>query len=353
MRIGIIGGGQLGLMMAEAAKPYDVEIVGLDPNPKCPLSQVADKMIIGGYSDKDIFRKLVDDTDVITYEFENVDIDLVSTYEEFIPQKAPGLYYSRNRLIEKEYVNELGIPTAIFEKYTSKYQFEYPVIIKTTTGGYDGKGQYVIQNKNDLDHFHPDSSTEYIVEKLVLFDYEISVIVSRDKNDNVVCYPISINVHKEGILFTSLVDNSVPLQLKNLAYKQSTELVRKLNYVGTLAVEYFIVGDEVIFNEFAPRPHNSGHYSIEGCTVSQFENHMRAVMGLHVITPKMVNPSLMINVLGQDVKRLTAKYGTDVFVHDYMKLESKYNRKMGHLTILSSTVSKLNTIKNRIVEERI
>ena len=353
MRIGIIGGGQLGMMMAEAAKKYDMEVVGLDPSRNCPLSTVADKMIIGKYDDAGLFKKIIDDVDVVTYEFENVNLDLVKTFEKHIPQKAAGLYFSRNRLTEKKYVRKLGIPTPNFQKYTKNYVFTSPVIIKTTEGGYDGKGQYVIKNENDLKQFKKVCSIEYIVEELVPFDYEISVIVSRDKKDKVVCYPIPVNTHVDGILYTSKVDNEIPKEIKEMANKHTVALIKKLDYVGTLAVEYFVVGNKVIFNEFAPRPHNSGHYSIEGCSISQFENHIRAITGMDVLEPELVYPSLMINVLGQDVSRLKTNYGNDVFIHDYQKLESKHNRKMGHLTIVHSDVSKLNTIKNEIVEERI
>lgn len=353
MKIGIIGGGQLGLMMAEAAKKYGMEIVGLDPNIECPLSRIADEMIIGNYNDRKMFELLVEKTDVVTYEFENVDLDLVTKFQKKIPQKAKGLFYSRNRLIEKKYVNELGITTPSFEEYKLSYQFEKPVIIKTTTGGYDGKGQYVIKNKSDLAKFIPQFNVEYIVEDLIPFDYEISVIATRDKFDTVVCFPIPSNTHKNGILHTSVIDNTIPRTIKEQAQRHTRRLIKELDYIGTLAVEYFVVGTSVVFNEFAPRPHNSGHYSIEACSVSQFENHIRAITGLEVIQPVLINSSLMLNVLGQDNNLLSQKYEKNIFVHNYFKNGCKENRKMGHITIVDSTRSKLITIKNKIVEERV
>lgn len=351
MRIGIIGGGQLGLMMAEAAKKYGFQVVGLDPNPDCPLSRIANEIIVGDYSDEYFFRQLVNTVDFITYEFENVDLKLIHTHEKLIPQKADGLYYSRNRITEKKYVNSIGIPTAKFEEYSLDYIYKSPVIIKTTTGGYDGKGQYVIKSENDLDQFKCNIKNEYIVEELIDFDYEVSVIVSRDKNGSVVSYPIPVNSHMNGILFTSTINGKIPEIVENKAIQYTKQLIEELDYVGTLSVEYFVIKDKVIFNEFAPRPHNSGHYSIEGCSVSQFENHIRAIVGLDLLKPRLIHHSLMINVLGQDVKRLYKEYGSNVFIHDYHKKEAKENRKMGHITIVNSDDSEINIIKKMIVED--
>ncbi len=351
MIIGIIGGGQLGMMMAEASAKYDVKIIGLDPNVDCPLSYHADEMIISEYNDESAFAKLVEKSDVITYEFENVDLSLVDKYSSHIPQKSSGLRNSRNRLTEKEYANSLDIKTAKFLKLNSIDDVFTPSIIKTTTGGYDGKGQHLISEKNDIDQLSLNDDIEYIVEELVKFDFEISVVASRDAFGNVVTYPIPKNTHRNGILFTSEVFNDLSPKIVTQAIEYTNRIIDDLDYIGTLAIEYFIKGDEVIFNEFAPRPHNSGHYTIEGCNVSQFENHIRAIMGMEVLVPTLSNPTIMINVLGQDdafVKRASAD---NAFVHMYNKKVSNFNRKMGHITIMNKSQNQLTKTKNYIIGE--
>ncbi|AIO18178.1 N5-carboxyaminoimidazole ribonucleotide synthase [Candidatus Izimaplasma bacterium HR1] len=350
MRIGIIGGGQLGLMMAEAAKKYNHIIVGLDPNECCPLSHVADEMIVGQYNNKELFKEFEEKCDVITYEFENVDMDLVSQYEDKIPQKRAALFYSRNRLTEKAFARDLNIPTAKFLKYDKQLLF-YPSIIKTTTGGYDGKGQWKISKKEDVDQMLFDSNIEYIIEELVEFDYEISVVASRDSFGNVSFIPIPVNKHRNGILFTSTVFDDIDSLIVSKAKEYTTRIIEDLDYVGTLAVEYFVKGNQVIFNEFAPRPHNSGHYSIEGCSVSQFENHILAITNQKVMKSHLINPTIMINVLGQDNGFIEDISDSSVHYHDYNKTERKNDRKMGHITIVSSTISEAQSIKNNVIKE--
>lgn len=349
MVIGIIGGGQLGLMMAEAAKEYHHKIVGLDPNDTCPLSTIADEMIVSVYDNNEAIDLLMRQCDVVTYEFENVDLALLQKFETKIPQKTNALYYSRNRLIEKTFAENLGIKVPKFIEYQKHTAF-YPSIIKTTTGGYDGKGQYRINNRGELNQFVADKSIEYIVEELVAFDYEISVIVSRDTFGNKVFYPIPKNTHRNGILFTSTVledvDNSVMVKAK----EYTSLIVEKLDYVGTLAVEYFVKGQTVLFNEFAPRPHNSGHYTIEGCSVSQFENHILAITGEKVLKTRLINPSIMVNILGQDVEIVKQLNIDGIYYHDYKKNECKTNRKMGHITIATEKSSNVVSIRNNLIK---
>ncbi len=351
MRIGIIGGGQLGMMMAESVKEYDVEVIGLDPNPDCSLSYVAEGMIIGDYNDEASFEKLAKRVDMITYEFENVDLELINKYKNLIPQKSAALQYSRNRLTEKNYVSKLGIPTVKYELLTGDYVYRYPVIVKTTTGGYDGKGQQRIRQQSDIDHNRFSEDIEYIVEEFIEFDYEISVILTRDTFGNVVSYPIPINNHVNGILFTSLVTNEINKVIKGKAIDYSTRIIEALDYVGTMAVEFFIREEEVIFNEFAPRPHNSGHYTIEGCNLSQFENHMRAIMGEEIKDVKLINPTIMINVLGQNMDYTKGVSNDDVYIHMYQKKECLTNRKMGHITVVKADENDLKNIMREIIGE--
>ena len=351
MNIGIIGGGQLGMMMAEASKKYGHKIIGLDPNPNCSLSRCADEMVVASYENIQAFELLVSKSDVITYEFENVELSMIEKHIEIIPQKSKGLLKSKNRLIEKVYASKLNIPTVNYLELKHIHDIFYPSIIKTTTGGYDGKGQHRILCKDDIDHFPHNAQYNYIIEALVDFDYEISVIATRDQFGEIVTFPIPVNTHKNGILYESDVTKNLPNVVSEKAIDYTKRIINDLDYVGTLAVEYFVVGDDVIFNEFAPRPHNSGHYTIEGCTVSQFENHILAITNEHVETPKLLQPVSMINVLGQNMAFVEMCSTDNGFVHLYGKNEKKRDRKMAHITILGNSKSEIQKKINHITKE--
>ncbi len=352
MVIGIFGGGQLGMMMAQEAINLGHQVIGLDPNPKCPLSYYATEMITAQYSDKKAFEELVKKTDVITYEFENVDLNFVKEYEYMIPQKKEALLKSKNRIIEKEYAKNLGIPTPSFTKYSSKKEIQIPSVIKTTTGGYDGKGQFYIRSKHDIDHLELSIENEYIIEAFLSFDNEISVVATRDQFGNIATYPIPINTHRNGILFTSEIYNQFNVEIIEKAKTYSTKLINELDYVGTLAIEYFIIGNNVVFNEFAPRPHNSGHYTIEGASISQFKNHILAITGEKVIDPKLLQPTIMINVLGQDMAFIDrANELEETYIHMYNKDIAKTDRKMGHITILGNSVQEVKEKLSFITKE--
>lgn len=336
MRIGIIGGGQLGLMMAEAAHHLNHFVVGLDPNKDCSLSYEADEMLVAEYNDNKIVQLLSEKVDVITYEFENVDLDLIEHYLHCIPQKSNALALSRNRFIEKSFAQNLGIPIVQFELLKDVEQITYPSIIKTTTGGYDGKGQVKILIDEDIEKFHFQPNTEYIIERFFDFDYEISVISTRSLTGEVVHFPIPKNTHKNGILYTCEITDEISQSIQKQAQKYSQQIIDSTDYVGTMAVEYFVKEGVVYFNEFAPRPHNSGHYTIEGCNVSQFENHIRAITNMKLIEPILLQPTCMINVLGHQ-RFLVDRMTFDIcFYHDYYKNSSLVNRKIGHITCISS-----------------
>jgi 5-(carboxyamino)imidazole ribonucleotide synthase len=351
MMIGIVGGGQLGLMMAEAAIPLGHTVVGLDPEPSCPLSHVAQHMIIAPYDDPSAIHDLAAQVDVLTYEFENVDATRLSPYEEQLPQTTHALVVAKDRWNEKTFAVECGIPTPRFARYRDKKDAVVPSIIKTTKGGYDGKGQYWIRTEEDLANA-PDQVDDfaYLMEDIVPFDYEISVIATRDQAGNIVTYPIPINTHEQGILRTSYVGTDIPKSIQDEAVRLTRVLITRLSYVGTLAVEYFVWGDQVLFNEFAPRPHNSGHYSIEGCDVSQFENHIRAITGMAVVSPTLRTTTLMINELGQDPPFSQVSWAGCTY-HDYHKTERRAGRKMGHMTCLLGPEVNRTSIVNRLLGE--
>ena len=350
MKIGIIGGGQLGLMMAEAARKLDFDVIGLDPNIECPLSFVA-PIIVGDYTDKTAFKKLADSCDVLTYEFENVDLDLVHEYAHMIPQKAMALEISKHRIIEKTFAASCDLPIPTFHTFKDKKDITLPCVIKTTTDGYDGKGQYVIKTVKQLEDFTPIKGIEYIVEALIPFDYEVSCIVSRDVFGYTEVQPIPINTHKQGILFLSDVTTDVPKDIIDMITKYTKKLVDALDYIGTLAVEYFVIKDKVIFNEFAPRPHNSGHFSIEGSSVSQFKNHILAICGLPVEKTCLKQPSIMLNLLGHSISVMDRfKFIDNIYFHDYHKSCIKPGRKMGHVTISDSNIIALKKSLLQILE---
>ena len=228
MIIGIIGGGQLGMMMAEAAKKYNHTIIGLDPNSECSLSYVADEMVIADYNDHSAFQELANKCEVITYEFENVDLELIEKYKHLIPQKSDALYYSRNRLVEKNFALSLGIPTPRFEKLRLDNIF-FPSIIKTTTGGYDGKGQWKLTSKSDVDQYENDVKKEMIIEELVEFDYEISVVMTRDQYGKVDHLPVPVNYHRNGILHISEVTNDLDYLIEEQAVSYTKRIIEKLD----------------------------------------------------------------------------------------------------------------------------
>lgn len=351
MIIGIVGGGQLGLMMAEAAHQKGHTVIGLDPTKHCPLSTNANKMIVAAYNDKDAFHSLVNQSDVITYEFENVDSSFVKRYEDMIPQKQKALLIARDRLLEKDFAHSLDIPTPRYKAINQISDLFYPSILKTRTGGYDGKGQVKLTTKNAIDQLSINDDLMYILEEYVSFDYEISVIASRSMSGDIVTFPIPINIHKNGILFQSKVYRNIPVHIQQKAIQYTKDIITALDYVGTLAVEYFVAGEEVLFNEFAPRPHNSGHYTIEGCNVSQFMNHILAITGEELIQPTLLSNTIMINELGQDEHFHATMDKTICTYHDYHKKSRKHNRKMAHITCISNDLDTLDKQAIKITGE--
>jgi len=353
MKIGILGGGQLGMMLAQAAIELGHEIVSLDPNENCSITRYSNLHLTYDYDDEIGIKKLVDSSDVLTYEFENVDKVVLKKLAEKLPQKVIALEISQNRLEEKNLARRLDILTPYFKKYVNKSDVFYPSIMKTTTGGYDGKGQYLLENSNDFTYEVLKKNQEYIIEELIDFDYEISVISTRDSYGNILFYPIPKNVHKHGILFSSTIGQKIPMYVEHKAKMYTKKIVEELDYVGTFVVEFFVKENEVFFNEFAPRPHNSGHYTIEGCNISQFKNHILAITNQKVITPTLKKPVIMLNVLGQNMEYYRrAENISSVFIHDYHKQEVRPNRKMGHIMITNDSLEECLRIKKIIIGEK-
>lgn len=346
--IGIIGGGQLGRMMSIAAKYMGYEVIVLDPTPNCPTAQVADGQIVAAYDDMDAIKKLTEKSDVVTYEFENVDLAAATYIEEAgkLPQGAFALEITQDREKEKTLMKEAGLPVPKFsivhnstECEEALKNTELPAVIKTCRGGYDGKGQLKIETEQDVDAAikFADQGGTFIIEQWVPFDLEISVVFTREQNGNIAFFPISENEHKAHILSATIVPARVSESVKEKAIAAAKVLAEKINIVGTFAIEMFVKGEDIYINEMAPRPHNSGHYTIEACNVSQFSQHIRAICGLPLNEVQLQNNAIMVNVLGEHMNKALRALTTlpNAFVHLYGKEEPKEKRKMGHITFIA------------------
>lgn len=352
MKIGIIGGGQLGMMMAEQAKLLGHTIMSLDPSPSCSITNFSDCHISKPYNDKEALEFMYESCDVLTYEFENVDLEVLRGYLDKLPQGTEALRISRNRLLEKQFASELRIDVPNFKAVQSIEDIFYPSIVKTVTGGYDGKGQYKVSDSHDIKKAITISNDNLICEEYIPFDYEISVVATRDKHGETIFFPVPVNIHKNGILHLSIVDESVPKSVIKLAKENTLNILEELDYVGTLAVEYFVKDNKVLFNEFAPRPHNSGHYTMDGCDVSQFRTHILAITGEKISSPNKICNTVMVNVLGQNKKFYRrARNIENTTIHDYFKNSTRENRKVGHINITFEDQEEITQIIDTIIEE--
>lgn len=349
--IGIIGGGQLGRMMALSAREAGFKIAVLDPTMDSPCGQVADIQIVAPYDDEAALEELAEISDVITFEFENIDYEGLKRLTEiaYVPQGAEIIRITQNRVTEKEAIVNAGCPVApyivceSYEELVEKIdQIGFPSIVKTARFGYDGKGQQKLLSKEDLPLAkNLFNHSQCIVEGFIPFEKEISVIIQRNGNGETYCLPVGENVHVNHILHETIVPARISTETKQLAEEAARKIAEHLQLIGTLAVEMFVLKDgQIIINELAPRPHNSGHYSIEACNISQFAQHIRAVAGWPLREPKLHSPVVMVNVLGQHVAPLSnsiTKY-PHWSIHLYGKKEAKVNRKMGHVTILTDNI---------------
>ncbi|MGI2329490.1 5-(carboxyamino)imidazole ribonucleotide synthase [Planococcus sp. YIM B11945] len=350
--IGIIGGGQLGRMMAIAAKEAGFKIAVLDPGMDSPTGQVADVQIVAPFNDFHALEELAEASDVITYEFENIDVAGLKQLAEiaYVPQGAELIRVTQNRIYEKQAISAADvaiadyIAAATYEELVNKSsQLDFPFVVKTATGGYDGKGQQTIFSKEELPLAEPlFQNGSCVAEAFVNFEKEISVIIQRNVHGEMMVLPVGENIHKDHILHQTIV----PARIEDATLSRAKEAARKiasyLEMIGTLAVEMFVLENgEIVVNELAPRPHNSGHYSIEGTNVSQFHQHIRAICGWPLREPKLWSDTVMVNVLGEHVAPLASKIAhfPNWSIHLYGKEEAKHKRKMGHVTILTEDIN--------------
>jgi len=358
--IGIIGGGQLGMMIAEAAKKLGYESICLDPNKECSASHYTKEVIQANYDDINALKELGNKSDVLTYEFENVPSEglkyLKDTFN--IPQGIMPLFDSQNRIREKTNAKNLGLNTpkfmAIYSMEDLLKGIEYvgiPCVYKTTTLGYDGHGQVVIKKKEDIEKVKAYLNGEGILEEFIPYDFETSIILIRSK-DKIISFPMGVNKHKNGILDLVIVDKKKAIF--DEIEKASKAFMEKANYYGILTIEYFVKDDKFYFNEMAPRPHNSGHYTIEGCNVSQYTELVKFLVGKEIEEPKLLHKTIMKNILGFDyenMKKITPN--ENIFIHDYFKKEVREKRKMAHITFTNLGLDEYDEkYKNIFSEEK-
>ena len=353
MKIGVIGGGQLGRMLALAGTPLGMSFAFLDPAPDA-CSQALGEHLRGDYNDHEHLRRLADDVDLVTFEFESVPAETVAFLSQFVPvyPSAEALRIARDRWFEKSMFKDLGIPTPDFADIQSQADLDaavaaigLPAVLKTRTLGYDGKGQKVLRKAEDVvGAFAELGSVPCILEGFVPFTGEVSLVAVRARDGETRFYPLVHNRHDSGVLALSIASTDHPLQA--LAEDYVGRVLKQLDYVGVLAFEFFEVDGGLKANEIAPRVHNSGHWTIEGAECSQFENHLRAVTGLPLGSTAKVGESAMLNFLGEvpAVEKVTAI--ADCHLHHYGKA-FKAGRKVGHATLRCADMA---TLKARIAE---
>ena len=345
INLGIIGGGQLGSMLSVAAKKLDIKTIIYCDDKDAPAKNFSDDFICGQYQDVQKINEFVNKVDVITYEFENIPYSTLKEMNKFKPvlPKPSVNRLIQHRIAEKDFINKLNIRTTRYTSVEKKSDFEtledfLPGILKTTTMGYDGKGQYPIKKIDDVNDLNIDFSKGFILEKLVKLKKEISVVITRFGINNYEIYEPIENLHQDQILKYSKIPADINEKIFNQSKEWASQIAEELKFIGTLCVEFFIDRNENLYvNEIAPRVHNSGHLTINAYNVSQFENHVRAVCSLDKIPLKKISNAKMINLIGEQIEpyRQNMKLNENQFFFDYQKKEIKAKRKMGHITTLT------------------
>lgn len=351
--IGVMGGGQLGRMFSISARRMGYRVQIFTPEENSPAGQFADLTRIADYTNEAAVRRFAKDVDVITFEFENIPIETVEwcAQEREVRPAGAILHIAQNRLREKNFLAESGFPLAPFRAVHNAHelasaidQIGRPAILKTAAFGYDGKGQQTINARDDFDEIWSASSAdELVLEGAIDFEKEVSVIVARDPAGKMTTFPVCENIHRNHILDVTVVPARMDSRVEEAAAELAKKIAAKLELVGLLAVEMFLKADgELLVNELAPRPHNSGHWTIEGCLTSQFEQHLRAICGLPLGSTEIIQPSAMANLLGEVWQKGVPAWSKaleidGVHLHLYGKTEPRPRRKMGHLTALAGT----------------
>jgi 5-(carboxyamino)imidazole ribonucleotide synthase len=358
--IGIIGGGQLGKMIAQEAKRMSFKVIILDPTADSPASSVSDESIIADFKDENAITTLANKSDVLTYEIELANSEILKdlSSKNFIVHPSPEtLGIIQNKLRQKLFLKDHGIPVGDFDLVMSKShltnlceRFGYPSILKICENSYDGRGNYIIRSEDNIpecsDYLH---NRQCMLEKFIPFKKEISVMIARNPSGQISSFPIAENIHRNSILDTTIVPARISSTTVAKAEGVAEKTMKALKGSGIFGIEMFVTKDEqVLVNEIAPRPHNSGHYSIEACSISQFEQHLRAILDLPLSKPELLSPAVMVNILGPEdfsgpymitgLKELLSIAG--VKLHIYGKKTSSPRRKLGHITVTAGSPEK-------------
>ncbi|HZG41874.1 MAG TPA: 5-(carboxyamino)imidazole ribonucleotide synthase [Longimicrobium sp.] len=356
--LGMVGGGQLGRMFALEARRMGYRVVVLDPGEDTPAAQFCDRHLRAPFEDLDACLELARLSDVVTLEWENADVATLREMERIVPVR-PGpavLEVAQHRVREKDAARRLGVLTAEYRALGTREELDAalreigaPAILKTARMGYDGKGQAVIRGEGDADaawNAVSSMGSEFILEAMVSFRMEVSVICARSATGETACFPVAENEHRGGILHLTRCPARVSGEIAAEAMRVATALAEGLGVIGLLAVEMFVDAEgRILVNEIAPRPHNSGHHTIEACGVSQFEQQLRAVCGLPLGSPALLRPAAMVNLMGEDAGTGLGRAGVadalrvpETSLHLYGKGQARPGRKMGHLTALAGDV---------------
>lgn len=347
--IGILGGGQLGRMIAIEAKKMNYRVICLDPSPGSPCGQIAEQQIVAPFNNLEAALKLAENSAVVFYEFENIDVKVVEELEKccHLPQKSRILSVAQNRLMEKTELLKAGFPVAPFHSVQSGdelrqavAELDYPCILKLCRNSYDGKGQLEIRGPGDLDKAREQvekQELEWVLEKMISFTSECSAIIARNSSGETAAFPVAENIHRDNILFLSIAPARIPPQAGRAAVERAERIAEHFDVTGLLTVEYFLTPEGLLVNELAPRPHNSGHYTFDACYASQFEQMIRVLCGLPLVSTALLTPVVMINILEKDLSRVIEGIPLlppDTKLHFYGKKSSgSPKRKMGHLII--------------------
>lgn len=351
MLVGILGGGQLGRMLALAGYPLGLRFRCLDPASEAPMRLVAEH-IRGDYEEPQTLQRFGHGLDVVSYEFENVPVVAARTLALTCPVYPPveALAVAQDRLSEKTLFQQLGIPTPFFTAIDTRAGLDaalaemgFPVVLKTRRFGYDGKGQAVLRQAEDVAAaWNTLGAFPLILEQFLSFDRELSLLAVRSRSGETVFYPLVENTHRDGILYRSIAPApALTSELQTLAESYASRVLEALGYVGVLAVELFQVGNRLLANEMAPRVHNSGHWTIEGAETSQFENHLRAILGLPLGSPTPRGWSAMTNFIGEQPDLTAILQIPGVHLHLYDKAP-RPGRKLGHLTCCAASLDGLH-----------
>lgn len=358
--LGMLGGGQLGKMFTTAAQTMGYKVIVLDPDTKSPAGVVAEKHICAAYDDEAALQELANSCDAITTEFENIPASTLAFLETktVVHPSSTALASTQNRNVEKNFIASLGIATAPYISIHTKQdiaqaesQIQFPAILKVATFGYDGKGQVPCASLEEVyNAFESLGEKECVLEQRINLAKEVSVVLARSEAGKITPFPVAENVHVNGILHTTTVPATATEQQMEAAIEMASRIADGLNYVGTMAVEFFVSTEgDIIANEIAPRPHNSGHYTLNACLSSQFEQQVRMLCGLDAADPQLMSPVVMVNLLG-DVWGDSQPHWNELLkqpnikLHLYGKHEARVGRKMGHFNVLADSTETAKTI---------